>query len=51
VSKCPQRISSLSAQERDVTCPIKRIIERPTFGMIKNVKLLGKPLGMLLMRA
>jgi hypothetical protein len=29
--------------------PIKRIIEQPTIGMIKNVKLLGKPLGMLLM--
>jgi hypothetical protein len=30
-------------------CPIKRIIERPTLGMIKNVKFLGNPLGMLLM--
>jgi hypothetical protein len=30
-------------------CPIKRIIEQPTLGMIKNVKFLGNPLGMLLM--
>jgi hypothetical protein len=30
-------------------CPVKRIIEQPTLGMIKNVKLLGNPLGMLLM--
>jgi hypothetical protein len=29
-------------------CPVKRIIEGPTLGMIKNVKLLGKSLGMLL---
>jgi len=29
--------------------PIKRIIEQPTLGVIKNVKLLEKPLEMLLM--
>ena len=30
-------------------CPVKRRIEQPNPGMIKNVKFLGKTLGMFLM--
>jgi hypothetical protein len=32
-----------------LSCPIKRIIELPTLGMINNAKLLGNPLGMFLL--